>query len=354
MNPNALDPARRCLPFAEWPEADQALWARLRHKASPLDDPGPGAQWREVTDQNRRIQYGRWLNYLGRSSPAFLAQDPVTRLSRTQVAAYVDCLAGQRLKPRTIIGYLVAILIIAQFAGKGRDWSWLRNLVNRLDAEAREQTGPSYKVPPIGQLFQLAVKYMQTCANKPPHLPLDVHVRFRDGLMIAVLCARALRRRNLTMIEIGRHLTETSEGYRLVFTAPEIKTGQFYDAALPKAIVPYTRTYLATHRPALLQGAESQTLWIANTGRPMTGNSIRTRVQIMTKRLLGYELTPHAFRHAGATTIAMDHPDLLHTTSSLLHHSGPDTAQRYYNLASSTVASRRYQTALYDLAKETA
>lgn len=193
---------------------------------------------------------------------------------------------------------------------------------------------------------------MDCCSEKPVHLSLDVHVRFRDGLMIALQTARALRMKNLVMIELENHMTRSSSGYWLKFSGGEIKTGEPYLARIPTRLTPYVDTYLDLHRRALLQGNHSKAFWISNTGHAMKAPSLSHRIRIMTKRLLGYELPPHAFRHAAATSIAVDHPELIRTTPAVLHHKSGDTAEKYYTMANETAASRKYQDVIKSLRKE--
>lgn len=352
MNPHAQDPDRRCLPITEWPDGDKTVWAAILKKASPLDNPGPGAKWRPVTEKTWRTRYGRWLTFIKRHKPEAWKCEPLDRLTPSNLDAYIARLQDQNLKARTILHYLVGLLIVAQRVGAKQNWLWLRQWVHHFDALAREQGGPAYRVPPIDLLFNCALTYMDTSAEKPPHLKLDVHVRFRDGLMIALEAARSLRMKNVVMIELNKHMIRMDEVWWLTFSGAEIKTGEPYKAPLPTCLAPYIERYLETHRPALLQGAQTQAFWISNKARAMTASSLSHRIRIMTERLLGYALTPHAFRHTAATSIAIDHPELLRTTPAVLHHKSGATAERYYTMASSTTASRRYQSVISNLRKE--
>src|ERR687891_1620993 len=56
------------------------------------------------------------------------------------------------------------------------------------------------------------------------HRKHDVrNVRYRDGLMLAILAARAFRRGNLAQMRIGRHITRIDGVYVCSFTAAETK-----------------------------------------------------------------------------------------------------------------------------------
>ena len=73
---------------------------------------------------------------------------------------------------------------------------------------------------------------------------------YRDGLMIALLAARPLRRRNFAMITIGQHLIRVGPDWRLLFAAADTKTGQPIETDLPDRLVPYLEHYLCAVRPA--------------------------------------------------------------------------------------------------------
>ncbi len=51
------------------------------------------------------------------------------------------------------------------------------------------------------------------------------------------------------MIRIGQHLIRDEFGYRLVFEAHEVKTGERYNTMLPESLTPATDRYLAIYRP---------------------------------------------------------------------------------------------------------
>lgn len=64
MKFRSIDPARRSLPFDEWPSADQALWQRATAKRTLFGDGGAAAHWRPQTKATNIQNYGRFLGYL--------------------------------------------------------------------------------------------------------------------------------------------------------------------------------------------------------------------------------------------------------------------------------------------------
>jgi hypothetical protein len=65
-----VDPARRAMPVAEWPEGDRVRWHRAQRPAEDvLDDGGPAAAWAPRTRDNVQSGVGRfltWLRHTGR------------------------------------------------------------------------------------------------------------------------------------------------------------------------------------------------------------------------------------------------------------------------------------------------
>ena len=68
--------------------------------------------------------------------------------------------------------------------------------------------------------------------------------------------------------------------------------------------------------------------------------------KIITKRTaswFGSPVNPHSFRHAAATSIAVEDPEHVGIIVRILGHSSLRTAELHYNMATSIEAARRYQ-----------
>jgi hypothetical protein len=79
---------------------------------------------------------------------------------------------------------------------------------------------------------------------------------------------------------------------------------------MPSTLAPYIDRYLDEIRPLLLQGKQSDALWITQYGEPLSYGGVSRRLKKVTHRLFGKALSPHMFRHALATSIAIDRPAL--------------------------------------------
>jgi integrase/recombinase XerD len=69
-------------------------------------------------------------------------------------------------------------------------------------------------------------------------------IRYHDGVMIALLAYRPVRRKNLAMMRLGQHLVQIGGSWQIVFSAEETKTHVPYEAILPVALLPRLKRYL--------------------------------------------------------------------------------------------------------------
>ena len=183
---------------------------------------------------------------------------------------------------------------------------------------------------------------------------------YRDGLIIALLAARPLRRRNFSTLEIGRHLEKRGEAYWLCIPADETKTHDPFEAPIPDELVAALERYLAVHRLLLVRrrgrwnrpagnSAAVDALWVSKDGSAMTEIAIHFRIMKLTRARYGQSLSMHLFRDCLATSTAIEDPGHVYITKSALGHSSLRTSERHYNHATSLQAFRLYQTAIMRL-----
>ena len=87
---------------------------------------------------------------------------------------------------------------------------------------------------------------MDSCeeAVRPEYVP----IRYRDGLIIALLIACPMRLKNLAGLVIGQHLVFDGCMYLLKLGATETKTGPPYVAAVPPLLTYYVKLWLQVYR----------------------------------------------------------------------------------------------------------
>ncbi len=336
-------------PLADWPALDRAMWASVIAMGSLLDDAGPGAKWREPTRRGRRYAYGAWLVFLDGRGWLDPTLDPADRVTPERIAAYIEHLK-LRLAPLSVWTQIDQFSALVDAGCPSHDWGWLRKAAARLEATAERVRPIASRLMPTGEIFAAACAAMDALETAPPreHRVGDNSARYRDTLMVAVLAARPLRRRSLSVIAIGEHLIDGGDHFRLVLEEEDTKTGLPIAFALPDALAPYIRRYLDHHRPRLLRGAVTGALWVTQARAPLSINGTATRVKVATRRILGRELTPHLFRHAAATSTAISAPAEARLIRGLLGHKTLAMANRVYNKAGALDAGRRYHALLED------
>ena len=357
------DPDRRCLKVEQWPQSDLLLWQRVLAPGTLLDDAGLGAHWAFQTRDTIEKNYGGWLNWLERNRLLDPAVEPHLRVTRERVIAYVEDLR-KRNASLTVLNRIRELCNAIQAIAPDRDWNWLHKIIRRMRRTARPTRKKEALMVPAEHLFRYGIELMDAadaadCQMPPPRQA----AQYRDGLVIALLAARPVRRRNLASIEIGRHLIRQGEKYWLIFPPEETKTHRAYAAPLPAALVPYLERYLDHYRPFLVRlkgrwdGVRAfqrpgDRIWVSNYASAMSGHSIYHRVVKLTAAKFGHSLCLHLFRDVAATSIAVETPENVRIIPGHLGHATSATSEKHYIHANGLMATRKYQAYLLRLRTE--
>jgi site-specific recombinase XerD len=120
------------------------------------------------------------------------------------------------------------------------------------------------------------------------------------------------------------------------FTAEENKTGKLIFCVLPKCLVDPLETYLK-YRKTLLQGQDTETLFVNAYGRPMNAVAfghmiceISLRYGGDGKKRRGKRMNPHIFRDVFAFAYLKENPRDFVQLSIQLWHSSIDTTMKHY------------------------
>jgi integrase len=332
---------RLSLDVADWPACDRAAWVAARQPAGPLDDGGLAAGWSAKTVRQAEKGYGLWLGGLARRGLLDPQMAPGARLTRETLSLFGKELLA-RAAPQTAASRVRDLSVMIRVLDPEAD----RSLVKRMRATLARRAPPSRAkrelmiAPRV--LFEAGLARMDRVVREQ-HRKHDVrNVRYRDGLMLAVLAARAFRRGNLAQMRVDHHISRIDGIYVCTFAAAETKNGRELIEPLPIALTPYIDRYLDEIRPALLRGHVSDAFWVSTYRAALSEQSIYTKVCAATEEELGVRLSPHLFRDALATGIAADDPEHIRMASRLLGHVDPRTTERHYIHAQAITASRRY------------
>jgi site-specific recombinase XerD len=232
------------------------------------------------------------------------------------------------------------------------DWSWLRQVVNRLHRRMTPVRSRINKTLPVRRLFKAGIGLMEEASKADNLSPLIRASRYRDGLMLAFQAARPLRLKNLTALDVDKHLKRVGDTYVLVFEASEMKNHSAFEVAIPAELACRIDTYLSTYRLTLLHGNKTSSLWITKQGRAMRPFSIHQRISRLTRRLFGTAMSVHRFRHSLATSIAIERPEQVRMAMPLLGHRQFSTTDRYYITGQSLAASRAHNSLIEGLKRK--
>jgi integrase/recombinase XerD len=340
---------RLCLPVAQWPESDRALWEQSLIGGDPFDS-GARADLRPATQRAVSKGYGRWLHYLSSDNTPHADQPPAARITLPRVRRYVEALQQSGNKNSTIAARLEELRAAALVMDPAQSWDWLKRPAARLRSRSRAFPDSDQGNVPSSDLLNLGFDLMQNAdqESRPGHRA----VTYRDGLLIAFLALQPLRLRNVASLELGRTLVKAGESWLITIPATETKTHVPIEVPWPDVLLESLEHYLAEVRPILSRRrrrspipAGSQ-LWISAEGRPLSMKRLSAAIALRTKSALGIRLTPHRFRDAAATTLAIEDPLHVRAAAPLLGHASLSTTECYYQRATSLRAQRAYAEAV--------
>jgi integrase len=186
----------------------------------------------------------------------------------------------------------------------------------------------------------------QLMGENQAHMPDGDPAMFRSGLIIALLAAAPMRIANLASLRIGVQLRREGAQWSVWLTGSETKTSQADRWPLPAELSVSVEQYLRYARPTLMARAcrpvDTDLLWIGDSGRPIGDQVIRRIIQGLTAQHLGVRINPHSFRHAAATTFALEAPTDSRKTAALLGHASPAMTQKHYILQQQFMAQQDY------------
>ncbi|PSL17727.1 tyrosine-type recombinase/integrase [Shimia abyssi] len=345
------NPIPLVLKYEDWPQADRSAWDALFSVSEWFGDSGACVEWSDSSRAKRRQSYGQWLSFLLRSSPELLTVSPAERMTKDSVQAYVEeC--EERLKPKSVHGFVSDIYVIIRAVAPVADWDWLKRASNRLRKKADSQSLPPPHEITAKEALHRALDWIDIHDGNNRYAHMTQAIRFRQGLMITFLVTRPVRRRTLLATDLNDHLKVMTDGMHLYYEAKDIKTKRPHDFPMPKVLVPHMQRYLDVHRPVLLQGKSHAALWVNQYGDPITPDGLSRELPKMTQRVIGLALRPHAFRHVAATYIAETDPEHANIIRDVLGHTTLNMANKHYNRAKGISACDSYQEMIAGMRKE--
>lgn len=343
----------RCsIDFEDWPALDRLLWDAARRPAEFLGQPGLAAHWRPKSAQQRVKGYGLWLFRLGTIGALDPNLRPDLRVTEETLMSFVQSLRNRDLSPVTVAARVTDLGQALRVMVPQADLTLVRRVscqLNKLQVPSGEK---ALRVIHSRTIWQGALAFLDTIEQAEAINETVRATLYRDALVVAFLAACPIRIANLTMMTLDRHLVRLTDGFGCRFSPEETKEHRALSFSLPPRLVPYLEHYLSWVRPKLLRGAVSDAMWVGLRAKPISAQAIYYAVNKMTERLFGQPLNPHLFRDCAATVIAIETPEHVHMTASMLGHRTPRMSEKHYNQAQMIESSRALQRAVLDLMHE--
>lgn len=332
---------RRCLPLHQWPMRDRLAWKLGRQPGDILDGAGAASHWKPKTVRTVVAAYGRWLKFLTLQDELDRDQNPANRVTNDRLRAYIALLQAQ-VGPNTVRNRIRDLAGALRVMCPGTDQSALYRLARRLEAVAKPSRNRMIRHVPTQRLINLGFDLMRRAETEPVRNAPWQATRYRDGLTIALLALRPIRRGLFVLMELEKHVVIQGDTVTIRFTADETKNGDPNVLPWPEILVPALLTYLEEYRPMLLRSSQSDRIWITHEGRPLTEDGFYGQLRKVMRRELGIEFSPHDFRHALATTMISHHPSNVPHAAALLQHRSVETTIRHYDHSDAELARKRY------------
>ena len=339
---------RRSMPVSEWPRADQACWALANQPQDPLDEGvGYAQRWRPATRKLTQEGYGYWLDWLARSGQLAVSGNPAERITRDRLRAYQEAMQDDGLAPYTVATRIQQVGNALRAIAPENDWVWLLRASSRLRSKATPVRDKRIGMQPAGDVEKLAYDMMHAAEHDRFRSRVERAVLFRDGLLLAMLVARPLRRANITSIEIGLQLRRYGEHWRLCFGGREMKSRRHFECSVPEMLTPHVNRYIELHRPILLECSRralalTNALWISKQGTHMTSSAVAHQIKARTEEEFGNPINPHKVRSIYATDTATLTPSQAGGIRLGLGHASRKMSEEYYNLALMVDAGEKY------------
>lgn len=340
-------PDRACLKLEDWPVLDRQLWLAAVAPADPFAD-GGGTRALHRSRSNKKIvqNYGRWLTFLTGQGLLDPHGHPADRITLEAVKAYVVEMTALQNRKNTILGRLQDLGVMAHVIAPTRDWSFIKRLASWMRAKPERPRDKRSRLVGSDELYDLGLSLMERAAKQST--PRLMVMMFRDGLMIALLALRPLRRGNFINLTLGEDLVRNGTGWTIILPGRVTKNHAELSFPWPEPLLGPLETYLVVHRPVLARLVNRWTapignrLWVSSQGSPMTEMALYDMIAKQTKAAFGRPINPHLFRDAAATTTAIHDPSHVRLVSALLGHRSFATTERHYQQAQSLEAHRMF------------
>jgi len=272
-----------------------------------------------------------------------LEELPASRVSPPRIRAFLDVHRSRNLANATILTRLYQLRIAIRIMQPDADMDWLtspggRSLSSFFPTSRKPLTFIHSKV-----LYEWGWDLMREAHSCP--YPQRMNVKYRDGLLIALLAARAPRLSSIACLLLGKHVIRHHDEIRIAFEKEDMKNKKIVEYSVPPRLKPAIERYLTVERRDMMGGQDHEYFWVTRHGTRLQKDSIASIVRSRSKARFGRGFGPHYFRHSMGTTGPMEDPAHPGVAASILNITGR-VLDEHYNRAGEAEAAHRFHASL--------
>ena len=345
-----------------WPALDLKLWQTATKKGDFLEAHGKAAHWSDATLLQVQKGYSKWLFHLTAEGalPTQELETPIDRVNENQLRSYLERLKAQGLASQTIASRIVDLSEAIRVMQPKANITILRELSATLQQRATPSRKKHVRIKPPKEIWQACLEYMEQSMHDHPAPNINQASRFRDALSLGLLAQRPLRRRNISGLMLGEHLTLDNGIWYCHIPGDETKDGSPVSFNLPeneRFCGAFTH-YLVTGRQRLMRAPELANgklqgirgpLWVSTRGQAMTSHAFYYGITRISDELLGAPLNPHLLRDCAASALSSDAPEYILAASRILGHSDLATTLGHYEQSSMLAAGANLASTMEEL-----
>ena len=341
-----INPNSAVMPIALWPEEDRALWLQSLEQDDPFSEVGKRAHLRSISNHKVEKGYGRYLTCLTRHEPDALKGRACDRINRDRVKLFIADMEAEGNRKMTLLARLQELHSIAVILDPGNSFQFIKDFEARIRQRTESSRHADRPFTATDELLSLGLKLMQNAGQQTTDRLKAID--YRDGLLIALLAMRPMRRKNFAALKLDQNVVQLDGVWRIRLGPEETKTHNRIDVEWPSELVGPLETYLEVHRPILIakvgrwHKSIDNALWVSAHGSPLTEMAFYQQVTKRTEAAFGKPINPHAFRNSAASTLAFEDPANVRISAAILGHSSFQTTERYYILAQQAQAHEAF------------
>ncbi|CAD0186248.1 hypothetical protein RUESEDTHA_03155 [Ruegeria sp. THAF57] len=339
------------LPFCEWSPEDKQAWVAAKTPGNVLDGSGPAASWSAFTQEKVELTVGRFLKWLLVERHVNVPVVP-SNIGEATLLAYLDFLRV-RVSPVSVHTYFKDLLSYCRVAWPNVDRSVLCTMERNLRWKAVPSRNKSSKIVAVCDLLNLGRDLQNEGLALIETRPIHGALLVRDGFAISFLALRPLRIRAFGSLQIGQHIKQVGDAWRIHIPPELSKTKQHWEGPFPEILRADLEFYLNVGRSILLTYQSQKTtaqerktacseLWVGRSVQVMPYKELGEVIAKRTREKFAVRIGPHFFRDCAATYVATHSGEDVGVTKSILGHSTLRSSERHYNQARQNDAAKKY------------